>query len=48
MYINNLSRLPNDNTLYPDYLRTATGKGTYSCNFTGLGTQESTGYQCRQ
>ena len=32
------------NPLYPDYLRTATTKGTYTCSTSGLVTQASTGY----
>ncbi|MBN1643731.1 MAG: prepilin-type N-terminal cleavage/methylation domain-containing protein [Dehalococcoidales bacterium] len=30
--------------LYPDHLRTATTKGTYTCTTSGLITQVSTGY----
>ena len=30
--------------LYPDYLRYATTKGTYSCTTSGLVTRETTGY----
>lgn len=30
--------------LYPDYLRKASTKGTYTCTTTGLVTQASTGY----
>jgi len=30
--------------LYPDYLRIATAKGTYTCTTGGLVTQASTGY----
>ncbi len=32
------------NPLYPDYLRTATTNGTYTCDATGLVAQASTGY----
>jgi len=32
------------NYLYPNYLRTATAKGTYSCGTTGNVTQVTTGY----
>lgn len=39
-----MSAFPTGNALYPDYLRTATTKGTYSCNTTGLVTQVTTGY----
>lgn len=40
----NMSSFPTGNALYPAYLRTATTKGTYSCDTTGLVTQASTGY----
>ena len=40
----NMSAFPTGNVLYPDYLRDSTTKGTYSCDATGLVTQESTGY----
>ena len=40
----NMSAFPTGNALYPDYLRSATTKGTYSCDTTGLVTLESTGY----
>ena len=40
----NMSSFPTDHPLYPDYLRTATTKGTYSCSTTGLVTQATTGY----
>ena len=40
----NMSSFPTGNVLYPAYLRTATTKGTYSCDTTGLVTQASTGY----
>ncbi|OGO07852.1 MAG: hypothetical protein A2Y92_05115 [Chloroflexi bacterium RBG_13_57_8] len=39
-----MSAFPTGRPLYPDYLRTATTKGTYSCSTTGLVTQASTGY----
>jgi type IV pilus assembly protein PilA len=39
-----MSAFPTGRPLYPDYLRTATTKGTYSCSTTGLVTQVSTGY----
>ena len=40
----NMSSFPTGNVLYPDYLRTATTKGTYSCSTTGLVTQVTSGY----
>lgn len=40
----NMSSFPTGNALYPTYLRTATTKGTYSCDSTGLVNQASTGY----
>ena len=40
----NMSSFPTGNVLYPNYLRTATTKGTYSCSTTGLVTQATTGY----
>jgi prepilin-type N-terminal cleavage/methylation domain-containing protein len=39
-----MSAFPTGKPLYPNYLRTATTKGTYSCGTTGLVTQETTGY----
>jgi hypothetical protein len=39
-----MSAFPTGHPLYPDYLRTATTKGTYSCSTTGLVTQVTTGY----
>jgi type IV pilus assembly protein PilA len=39
-----MSAFPTGHPLYPDYLRTATTKGTYSCSTTGLVTQATTGY----
>jgi type IV pilus assembly protein PilA len=41
---NDMSAFPKDHPLYPDYLRTATTQGTYSCSSTGLVTQVSKGY----
>jgi type IV pilus assembly protein PilA len=32
------------NPLYPNYLRSATTKGTYTCTVSGLVTQATTGY----
>jgi len=40
----NMSSFPTGNALYPDYLRTATTRGTYSCSTTGLVTQVTMGY----
>jgi prepilin-type N-terminal cleavage/methylation domain-containing protein len=41
----NMSAFPSSGTaLYPGYLRIETTKGTYSCDTTGLVTQNSTGY----
>ena len=40
----NMSSFPTGNGLYPDYLRYAATKGTYSCVASGLVTQETTGY----
>ena len=40
----NMSLFPTGHPLYPDYLRTAGTKGTYSCSTTGLVTQATTGY----
>lgn len=40
----NMSTFPTGIGLYPNYLRTTTTKGTYSCSTTGLVTQASTGY----
>ena len=39
-----MSAFPTGHPLYPDYLRTATTKGTYSCSTTGLVAQATTGY----
>src|SRR4030043_1770651 len=40
----NMTTFPTGNALYPNYLRTATTKGTYSRSTTGLVTQATTGY----
>jgi type IV pilus assembly protein PilA len=40
----NMSSFPTGNGLYPNYLRTGSTKGTYSCSTTGLVTQATTGY----
>ena len=40
----NMSSFPTGNGLYPSYLRTATTVGTYSCDATGLVTQNDDGY----
>jgi len=40
----NMTTFPTGNPLYPNYLRTTTTKGTYSCSTTGLVTQATTGY----
>jgi len=40
----NMTTFPTGNALYPNYLRTDTTKGTYSCSTTGLVTQATTGY----
>jgi type IV pilus assembly protein PilA len=39
-----MSAFPTGHPLYPNYLRTQTTTGTYSCSSTGLVTQVSTGY----
>ncbi len=39
-----MSAFPTGNALYPDYLRSSTTKGTYSCVASGLVTQVTTGY----
>ena len=39
-----MSAFPTGNALYPNYLRMATTKGTYSCSTTGLISQAPTGY----
>ncbi|MGD1120150.1 MAG: prepilin-type N-terminal cleavage/methylation domain-containing protein [Dehalococcoidales bacterium] len=40
----NMTSFPGGNGLYPNYLRTGSTKGTYSCTATGLVTQATTGY----
>jgi len=40
----NMAAFPTGKPLYPNYLRTQTAKGTYSCDATGLVTQVTTGY----
>jgi len=40
----NMGAFPTGKPLYPNYLRTQTSKGTYSCDATGLVTQVTTGY----
>ena len=40
----NMSSFPTGNALYPNYLRTDTTTGTYSCSTTGLVAQATTGY----
>lgn len=42
---NDMSAFPTGNALYPNYLRTSTTKGTYSCSTTGLVTQVTNGYE---
>jgi type IV pilus assembly protein PilA len=39
-----MSAFPTGNPIYPTHLRTATTKGTYTCDDTGLVSQASTGY----
>jgi type IV pilus assembly protein PilA len=39
-----MSAFPTSNGLYPNYLRTATTKGTYTCSATGLVAQATPGY----
>jgi type IV pilus assembly protein PilA len=41
---NNMAAFPTGHVLYPNYLRTTTTQGTYSCTTTGLVTQVSKGY----
>ena len=41
---NSMGSFPTGHPLYPDYLRTETTQGTYSCSTTGLVTQVSKGY----
>ena len=40
----NMSAFPDGNALYSTYLRFTTTKGTYSCDTTGLVTQDTDGY----
>ncbi len=41
----NMGSFPSSSAaLYPDYLRNATAKGTYTCTISGLVSQASTGY----
>jgi len=40
-----MGAFPTGSVLYPNYLRTQTTKGTYSCSTTGLVTQVTTGYE---
>jgi len=40
----NMTLFPTGHALYPNYLRTEATKGTYSCDTTGLVSQNSTGY----
>jgi type IV pilus assembly protein PilA len=40
----NMSSFPTGNALFPNYLRTANTQGTYSCDNTGLVTQNDDGY----
>jgi len=42
---NDMSAFPTGKPLYPNYLRTKTTEGTYSCDATGLVTQVTTGYE---
>jgi type IV pilus assembly protein PilA len=39
-----MTAFPTGNPLYPNYLRSTTTKGTYSCSITGLVTQATPGY----
>jgi prepilin-type N-terminal cleavage/methylation domain-containing protein len=41
---NNMSAFPTGNVLFPDYVRFELAKGTYSCDITGLVTQDDDGY----
>jgi len=41
----NMLAFPTDNALYPNYLRTETAKGTYSCVANGTVKQETKGYE---
>jgi type II secretory pathway pseudopilin PulG len=40
-----MASFPTGSPLYPDYLRSATTTGTYSCNGFGEVTQDTTGYE---
>jgi prepilin-type N-terminal cleavage/methylation domain-containing protein len=40
----NMEAFPTGNQLYPNYMRYEQTQGTYSCDNTGLVTQNSTGY----
>jgi type IV pilus assembly protein PilA len=40
----NMTLFTTDHPLYPNYLRTAATKGTYTCSTTGLVAQATTGY----
>jgi len=43
---NDMSKFPKKaNPLYPNYLRTETTKGEYTCDETGLVAQAATGYE---
>jgi type IV pilus assembly protein PilA len=42
---NNMAAFPKSTPLYPNYLRTKTTKGKYSCSTTGLVKQVKTGYE---
>ncbi len=41
---NDMTSFPTGNPLCPNYMRSTTTKGTYSCTTTGLVTQVTTGY----
>jgi len=41
----NMASFPTGKPLYPNYLRTTTSQGTYSCDSTGLVAQVTTGYE---
>ena len=40
-----MSGFPTGNAIYPNYLRTQTTQGTYSCSASGNVTQVTTGYE---
>lgn len=42
---NNMAAFPTGHPLYPNYLRTQTSTGTYSCDGTGLVLQVTSGYE---